>query len=172
MARVSGARWSAAKEARFLETLAATCSVRAAAEAAGVSTTAVYGRRRRWPDFAAAWAEALDHGWHRLEAGLLFAATSRLEGVDAVAVEAAAAFAEPMTVDQALTLYKIHRHAVTGAGEKPRHDWRRREMPIEEVRAEVMRRVVALTRERDEGGGRAPEPASGSKKRDPGSSPG
>jgi len=152
VARVGAGRWSAATEARFLETLGATCNVRAACHAAGMSTVAIYNRRKRCPDFARAWDDALDHGWHRLEAGLLFAATSRFEGVDADAIEAAA-FAEPMSVDQALTLYKIHRHRVTGEGARPRHDWRRREMPIEAVRAEVLRRVAGLARARERNDG-------------------
>ena len=43
--RTSGKRWSDRAEAVFLETIAATANITAAAEAAGFSTTAVYKRR-------------------------------------------------------------------------------------------------------------------------------
>ncbi len=68
-------RWNDEAEERFLEELAASCNVRAAAAAAGFSTTAVYQRRMRWPGFARAWAEAVDQGYARLEAMLVEQAT-------------------------------------------------------------------------------------------------
>lgn len=58
-------RWSQEAEARFLGELAATANVRAAAAAAGFSTTAIYKRRAAWPGFSAAWDAALDQGYAR-----------------------------------------------------------------------------------------------------------
>ena len=148
VARSGPVQWSTAREERFLEVLGGTANVSAACRAVGVSNAAVYQRRAGRPDFAAAWREALDHGWHRLEAALLFAATRAGAGGGAEGGAEDAPFAA-MTVDQALTLFKMHRHGVTGAGARPRHDWRRREPTVEEVRAEVLRRVTALVGERE-----------------------
>jgi hypothetical protein len=58
-------RWSQEAEARFLGELAATANVRAAAAAAGFSTTAIYKRRTAWPGFGAAGDAALDQGYAR-----------------------------------------------------------------------------------------------------------
>ena len=49
--RTRGKRWSAQAEAVFLETLAATANVSAAADAAGFSTVAIYNRRMKEPNF-------------------------------------------------------------------------------------------------------------------------
>ncbi|PAX06532.1 hypothetical protein [Sphingomonas lenta] len=133
-------RWSAAAEARFLETLAATCNVAMATRAAGVSAAAVYRRRRDWPGFAERWREALAHGWARLEALLVERASATLEGPPDTGGDAAPA----MTVDQVITVYRMHQASVTGEGKRPRHDWRRREPSIEQVRDEVLKRVRAL----------------------------
>lgn len=51
-------RWSERREARFFEIYAATGSVRRAAIAAGTDPNAMYQRRKRYPEFAARWAEA------------------------------------------------------------------------------------------------------------------
>lgn len=55
-------RWSTGKEQLFLEELAATASVTAAAGAVGVSLPAVYARKARWPGFAERWRAALRDG--------------------------------------------------------------------------------------------------------------
>ena len=75
----------------FLEHLAATCNVVASARAAGIGTAAAYRRRRVDEAFAAAWREAMQLGYERLEEALLARALSRLEPMgfepDAVAIE-------------------------------------------------------------------------------------
>jgi hypothetical protein len=53
--RVSGERWGKRKEAIFFEELAATANATLAAEAAGVSSNAVFARRLKHPVFAAKW---------------------------------------------------------------------------------------------------------------------
>lgn len=138
--RVGEGRWSTEKERVFLEELAATANVKAAAQAAGVSTTAVYRRRMDWPGFAEGWGASLAQGWARIETLLVHAAT---ETLDPPAVTGARE-APAMSVGQAIDLYKLHRHGVTGEGKRPRRDWRKGEPTIEEVRAEVLRRVRAI----------------------------
>lgn len=138
--RVGPGRWSTEKERVFLEELAATANVKAAAEAAGVSATAVYRRRMEWPGFAEAWAASLAQGWARIETLLVHAATETLDPAPVTGAREAPA----MSVQQAMDLYKLHRHSVTGEGKRPRHGWRKKEPTIEEVRAEVLRRVRAI----------------------------
>lgn len=57
--------------ATFLAHFASDCDTNAAAAAAGVSVATIHYRRRKDPDFAAAYAEALAEGYAHLEAELL-----------------------------------------------------------------------------------------------------
>lgn len=66
--------FTAAKRRLFLDTLAETCNVVASARVAGIAKKTVYAARRRDPEFAAAWREALSIGYDRLEERLLRAA--------------------------------------------------------------------------------------------------
>lgn len=69
--KLARARWSKAMRAAFLDHLAGTCNVEQSAAAAGVCKTSVYAIRRRDPDFAAKWEEALALGYQMLETRLL-----------------------------------------------------------------------------------------------------
>jgi hypothetical protein len=55
----------------FLDTLASCANVSASAKAAGVGVSTVYDARRREPDFAEQWADAIEAGYATLEALLL-----------------------------------------------------------------------------------------------------
>ena len=55
----------------FIDRLAETSNVKAAADAASVSQTLVYKKRRTDPDFARRWYEALAEGYDNLEMELL-----------------------------------------------------------------------------------------------------
>lgn len=70
--------WTQARRRRFLDVLAATCNVSEAAAAIGKNTSNVYKLRQRDPEFRAAWADALECGYARLEAALL----ARAAGTD------------------------------------------------------------------------------------------
>jgi len=61
--------WTADKQVRFIEVLAATACVEAACRAVGMSDTSAYTLRRRpcGAAFRRAWDAALDCGAHRLE---------------------------------------------------------------------------------------------------------
>ena len=79
-------QWTTAARGQFLDHLAATCNVRAACVAAGRHHTGAYALRRRDPEFAAQWQEALDQGYDTLEAALLERAIAPLQhepGADA-----------------------------------------------------------------------------------------
>lgn len=64
-------RWTKKKRAAFLDELAGTCNVRAAAKAAGVTPASVYRLRRKDPGFAEEWREALLAAYEMLETELL-----------------------------------------------------------------------------------------------------
>jgi len=57
--------WTGEAMAKFLETLAETCIVLDACDAAHNSSTAAYNLRRRHPPFAEAWKTALGIARHR-----------------------------------------------------------------------------------------------------------
>ena len=63
--------WSADKEGKFLEVLAQSCNVTIAGAAAGVSSTALYRRKKIDASFRRAWAEAIAVGFAELEMMLL-----------------------------------------------------------------------------------------------------
>lgn len=140
--RAGPGRWSVKSEREFLEELTASANVRAAARAAGVSAVSAYNRRRKWPAFRAAWDEAKAEGWARIELLLIHAATATLDPEPEPAARSEAFAGPDMTVEQALKLW-FH-HAGREGGRRRRHDWRRREPDIEEVRAEILRKVAAI----------------------------
>ena len=139
-----GHRWSEAAEKRFLDQLAATCNVTLAGEACGFTHAALYRRRRNDPGFMQRWDAALAQGYAHLEALLVRGACDALEGV---APDPAAAVRIPeVTVRDALTLLGHHRRKVEGGG-RGRREWAR-EPPIEEVRANILRKLETIDRAR------------------------
>lgn len=64
-------QWTPRVEARFLDALSASCNVKAALAAAGMSKGSAYARRQRLPAFARAWDEAIAIGCARLECLLI-----------------------------------------------------------------------------------------------------
>lgn len=164
-AGAEGARWSEAAEERFLDQLAATCNVTAAAEAAGFSTTTLYKRRARWPGFAAEWDAAIAQGYARLEARLVELATDSLRAAAEAGAEAAdacddgrghrcesaggraaeVASGPRMTVAEAMNLLRLHRASVRG-GAPQRYGWRRGAPDPEALRASILRKIEAIER--------------------------
>lgn len=67
-------------EKRFLETLSATCNVKAACAEVGLTPASAYAHKKRWQGFADRWKQALEDGYTQLEAGLVFAAGNFLSG--------------------------------------------------------------------------------------------
>jgi hypothetical protein len=142
--RAGHGRWSVAGERAFLAALSASANVKAAARAAGVSAVAVYNRRRQWPAFAAAWDAAKAEGYVRLEMALIHAANATLDPEPEVEE---AGEAPEVSVAEAMNLLKLHRASQQG-GRAQRYGWRRQAPDIEEVRAEILRRVAAIKRAR------------------------
>jgi hypothetical protein len=147
IARPGPGRWTAGAERTFLAVLTATANVKAAARAAGVSTVAVYNRRKNWPAFAEQWRIALAEGYVRLETLLIHAATATLDPEPELEARPESYGAPAMTVEQAMHLFKLHRASQHG-GKPQRYGWRRQEPDIEDVRAEILRKVAALEQAR------------------------
>ena len=85
--------WTEAKRAKFLDVLSATCNIRRAAEAAGMTDGTARALKRRDAGFARQWEEALATGYERLEYALLATAmgtagepAARVADADAVPV--------------------------------------------------------------------------------------
>lgn len=163
VARARVKQWSPRVEERFLSVLGSTCNVRASAAAVGMHSSSAYDHRRRWPAFAGRWRAAVEQGYVQLECGLIEAAGNFLSGEELPD----AAPLTGMTVDHAIHLLHMHRHAVMGIG-KPQAS-RARAPDIEDVRAEIRRKVDAikrhdkarLERDRKEWARRRPSTSSG-----------
>lgn len=67
----NGNGWTKARRARFLDELAATCNVTAAARAAGKDARNAYRLKQRDGEFARLWAEAFAAGRERLHEALI-----------------------------------------------------------------------------------------------------
>jgi hypothetical protein len=135
-------RWSDRSESVFLGTLATTCNVMAAAEAAGFSTSSAYQRRLRDAGFAQRWRQALEIGYERIEALLIEAAEQNLSGA---AIELKAPIPH-MTVADAIRILEQYRRTVkNGIRRAGRHS---RELTADEVRASIARKLDAIERAR------------------------
>lgn len=141
--------WSAGTERDFLDALSATANVRAAAQAVGSTAVSAWRRRRQRPAFAEAWDEAVDDGHARLEMLLMERGAALLGGVgwDGHGPDAAADAQAQGAFDPHIAMWLLKRRDMARAGTpQKRGGWRRREVPIEEVRAEVLRKVAAIER--------------------------
>ncbi|HEX8525776.1 hypothetical protein [Allosphingosinicella sp.] len=100
------AKFTAERKEIYLAYFAATCDSDEAARRAGVCDSTVYAHRRTDPEFAAAWAAALDQGYARLEAEL---ARQRLDALKRFAAAIDKAQADPeaaVEFERALKLRK------------------------------------------------------------------
>lgn len=74
--------WTKDRRVAFLDMLEATCNIRRAAAAAGMTDGTARSLRRRDPVFARAWEEALDLGCERIRAELIARALRSPTGDD------------------------------------------------------------------------------------------
>jgi hypothetical protein len=68
--RAKLSQWTARVEDRFLSVLAATCNVKEACREVGLWPPSAYNHRKRWPDFARRWDQAIAIGTVELECRL------------------------------------------------------------------------------------------------------
>ena len=111
--RVGEGRWSQVKEKLFFAELAATANVKRAAEAAGISTAAIYARRTKQPLFRARWEAVLETGRAAIEMKLVEAANKSFDAdaLDLGEVEPKVSVAEAIRIVQ-LHGSKAQRHSV------------------------------------------------------------
>lgn len=140
--KTGGHQWSDEAEEEFFDHLAATCNVRASAEAVGFTTFTVYRQKRLRPDFAAKWRAALIQGYEALEMELVRAAIDSLEGVEFEAERPI----PKMSVEQAMNVLRAHRGEVLGTGRGP--GGKRRPPTLDEVRTSIARKVKAIRKAR------------------------
>ncbi|MES2290429.1 MAG: hypothetical protein V4530_11890 [Pseudomonadota bacterium] len=141
MARARLDQWTTRAEEAFLSTLAVTCNVTAASEAAGFSARSAYARRSKWPETASKWAAALEAGYDRLEEALLGNAVATLSGMPDLSPEAPM---PPMNIADAIQLLRLHQHSVRGTGN--RVGGRRKWKSLDDVRASVVRKLELIER--------------------------
>lgn len=145
-------KWTPKMKGEFLDHLAATCNVRAAAREIGVHPRSVYNLRRKDPAFTRAWGEALLLGYEMLETRLVGCALAgeAETGADAERGDEEGADLEPLDRTLALHLLKSHRSHMLGrravGGPKPR-----RATP-EETDAAILRKLAAMDRHRKASG--------------------
>ena len=140
IARARVGQWSPRAEERFLAALTASCNVKAACAAVGLSPASAYNHRLRWPGFARRWDAAIEVGYSQLELALIEAGCNLFSGAGLAEVAPLAG----MTVAQAIHLLHMHKHAARGLGKRP--GLPPREPDIEEIRAEVLRRIAVMER--------------------------
>jgi hypothetical protein len=131
--------WTRAKEEAFLTALGETCNVTAATQAAGVSVSAAYARRKKVAAFRAGWAEAIATAYQRLELVMLDRA---LNGTEKIVVrrdgseERMRAYSDTA----AMALLRMHRDTAAEAIDEPD------EIEVEEVRERLLQKLRRLRR--------------------------
>lgn len=110
--------WTSAKETTYVEVLAETCNFTRAAEAAGVSTSSAWKRRKTNAAFRAGCREAIAAGYQRLELALLDRALNGSEKIVTRKDGSEERVREyPNAV--ALTLLRLHRETAAEVANEP-----------------------------------------------------
>lgn len=144
--------WTAAKRQRFLQALAETCNVQAAARAADVGAGTAYHMRLRDGEFAQLWAAAMETGYVRLEAALLERALGAPQPGNPVLDEIMPREnAEPAALDVDLALKLLARRADAGV-KAPRKGGRPLRQPTpDEIHKALERKITAIERRLEAG---------------------
>lgn len=132
-----GNDWTKAKEGAFLTTLAETCNVTAATEAAGVSVSGAYSHRKKVAAFRAGWAEAIATAYQRLELVMLDRA---LNGTEKIVVRKDGLEERMRDYPNQIALHLLKMHRETAAEMINEPD----EVKVEEVRARLLEKLRRL----------------------------
>jgi len=135
--RAGPGRWSASVERDFLAALAKTACVKRAAEAVGLSATAVYARRKADDGLRARWAEALDVGEERIGDFLTAAVLAAFDPEVAASGIPAASVAEAIAISK----LKDMRRGQAAAAARDGDD-------VEGMRARIVAQIQAIKRAR------------------------
>lgn len=109
IARARLQQWTPRLEDRFIRALTATCNVKLACRAVGLSAPSAYKHAERWPAFAGRWDAAIPAGWTNVDSALVTGAIALLDPE----VDPPEALG-PMTVDQAIRLVGLHQRRAIG----------------------------------------------------------
>ncbi len=134
--------WTIRKRVIFLDHLAATCNVSASAQAAGFVESSAYALRRRDPEFADLWRNALEAGYDRLQAMLIERATG---AVDVPIGEMPVPDISAMDTELAMRLIENHRRSIAGGPKKSGGRLPGRATK-EETNAAIMKKLRALAK--------------------------
>ena len=137
-------RWNEEVEAQFFAVLAATGNVKVAARAIGMSTTALYNRRKLWPAFDTRWDEVVTLATQQLALRLLTTATNLLDPSE-LRLPDTSPDTEPMSVDQAIRVAQLYEGRRPKNGSLKRHDPKRAPVDVEAVKAEIIRKANLLS---------------------------
>jgi hypothetical protein len=129
--------WTKAKEQVFLTALSETCNVTLAAEAAEMSTSSAYARRKKVAAFRAGWAEAIATAYQRLELVMLYRALNGTEKI-VVRKDGSEERLREYPNQIALHLLKMHRETASEIINEPD------EAQVEEVRARLLEKLRRL----------------------------
>lgn len=147
--------WSEEERGLFLDTLAATCNVDAAAMAAGHPKKSASALRRRDTGFRDQWDEALETGYAILEAMLLEKAQSAISAKRPMLNDAGAntdrVAGDDITIRDAIALLDKHRAMVIRIRQGKEAGNATKAATAKESCAELMKRMRALKKRLDEG---------------------
>ncbi len=143
LAKLRRSSWTIKQRGAFLDHLAASCNVRASAEAAGVVFSTAYRMYRRDPEFAAAWDEALAAGYIALETMMVGRALHTLTipkgKTEVPGVE---------TIDTELALRTLALHKRSVKINPKQGKSRLRQSTEDETNAAIMKKLRALAKRR------------------------
>lgn len=148
---------TAARRRNFLDALAGNCNVRRSAQMTGVNVELLYANRRRDPEFAQQWQDALAIGYARLEEAVLAYSLKSVQAPDldvdldldseSGETEAIASATpgdiSPEAIKMAMDIAAKHRNEARGAGFDKVG---RRRATTEETDAVLRRKLDALAR--------------------------
>jgi hypothetical protein len=138
--------WNEDKEAVFFAELGASLNVTAASRAAGFASKTAWMRRRADAAFSRRWAAVMEEGRHRLELRLMELAARDIGALADDDAAAADALAEARTPDPELAKWLLKFRQ--GGRKAERRGLPRAEPDIEDIRAEILRKVEAIERAR------------------------
>lgn len=133
--------WTKAREESFLSTLAETCNVTLAAQAAGISTNSAYERRKKVAAFRAGWREAIATAYERLELVML---ERSLNGTEKIIIRKDGSEERMREYPNqiALHLLKMHRDTAKEAMSEPEPT------DVEDVRERLLNKLQRLKERR------------------------
>ena len=141
MVRPAEGRWDTEKEATFLAGLRETGCVRAAADAIGMSTTALYARRAKYPELGERWDAMIEESKTRVPELLNAASIASMDP----GVPRRGRWLPKVNVDQAIRISQMNlRAAAAAAGGRGRGARRPRVATNAEVREALVKRLAAF----------------------------